>query len=241
MKQLIAEAPTLQFFDVSKETIIQTDASSFAFGFTLMQNGIPISYASRVLTATERNYAQIEKETLAILFAARKFDQYICGKSDVIVETDHSPLIQIFSKPISQSPKRIQSMILCLQRYNLKLRYKKGMEMLLADTLSRAPSQSNQESSRTCEVYKIQEIEETCKAIIEVQITNGLRIRKTQIEKIKDETKKDEIAHKLMTTIQRGWPKDKTKLETTLNDFWPIRDSLATHEFLYHKQCEETC
>jgi RNase H-like domain found in reverse transcriptase len=102
MKRLIAEAPTIHYFDVNRETIIQTDASSFVLRCTIMRNGFPISYASRVLTTTERNYAQIEKKTTwRYCSLLAKFDQYICGKADVIVETDHVfwfgvPYTQIF-------------------------------------------------------------------------------------------------------------------------------------------------
>ena len=53
-----------------------------------MQGGHPIVYASKTLSSTERKYAQIEKETLAILFACRKFELYILGRQ-VTVETDH--------------------------------------------------------------------------------------------------------------------------------------------------------
>ena len=38
---------------------------------------------------TERNYAQIEKECLAIVFATSRFEQYILGKEDVKILTDH--------------------------------------------------------------------------------------------------------------------------------------------------------
>ena len=44
------------------------------------------------MTPTEQNYAQIEKELLAIVFACEKFDQYIFGRSDVVVQSDHNPL-----------------------------------------------------------------------------------------------------------------------------------------------------
>lgn len=41
----------------------------------LLKNGQPVGIASRSLTATERQYAQIEKECLEIVFSCEHFDQ----------------------------------------------------------------------------------------------------------------------------------------------------------------------
>ena len=49
----------------------------------------PIMFASRTLSKAEKNYSQIEKEGLAIIFAVKKFDQFIYGKHFTI-QTDHS-------------------------------------------------------------------------------------------------------------------------------------------------------
>ena len=45
---------------------------------------------------SEQRYAQIEKETLAIVHAFHKFDQLLFGKPDVTVHRDHQPL-RLFS------------------------------------------------------------------------------------------------------------------------------------------------
>ena len=42
----------------------------------LLQEGRPIEYASRASTPSERNWAQIEKEALAVLYGLERFDQY---------------------------------------------------------------------------------------------------------------------------------------------------------------------
>jgi len=84
------------------------DASQSGRGAALLQEGRPVAYSSRVMTQTEQNCAQIEKELLAIVFACEKFDQYIFGRSDVVVESDHKPLETIFKKPVHSSPKRLQ-------------------------------------------------------------------------------------------------------------------------------------
>ena len=64
-----------------------------------MQDGHPISFASRALTDCETRYAQIEKELLAIVYACEKFNNYVYGR-DVTVQSDHKPLVSIFAKPL---------------------------------------------------------------------------------------------------------------------------------------------
>ena len=135
---MVTTAPELKYYDVTKPMTIQCDASSVGLGATLMQEGQPIAFSSRALSIPEQGYAQIEKECLAIVFACEKYDQYVCGKEKVQVESDHEPLEIIFKKPLYTAPKRLQSMLLRLQRYDLHIQYKPGKEMLIADLLSRS-------------------------------------------------------------------------------------------------------
>ena len=121
-----------------KETVLQYDASDTGLGATLLQTSQPVVYASRSLTDTECNYAQTEKELLAIVFGAEKFNQYTYGRK-VIVESDHKPPEVICRKPLVAGPKHLQRMLLRLQNYNLEIGFKPGQHMYLADTLSRAP------------------------------------------------------------------------------------------------------
>ena len=51
-----------------------------------MQEGQPICYTSSAIMETEQNYAQIEKELLAIMFACERFNDYIYGRDVVHVE-----------------------------------------------------------------------------------------------------------------------------------------------------------
>ena len=126
------------------------DASEYGLGATLLQpatdnNGSrnvqwqPVAYSSSSLSPTEQRYAQIEKETLAIVRAFHKFDQLLFGKSDVTVHSDHQPLETIFKHPLASAPRRLQSMILTLQRYTFRVEYRKGSSLHIADTFSRAP------------------------------------------------------------------------------------------------------
>ena len=64
-----------------------------------MQEGKPVAFGSKTLTSCERNYANIEREMLAIVWGTQKFHTYVYGRR-VIVETDHKPLESIFRKPL---------------------------------------------------------------------------------------------------------------------------------------------
>ena len=136
VKQILSAAPVLKFFDPKDEVELQCDASD-RLGACLMQGGQPVAYASRSLTDTETNYAQIEKEMLAILFGVERFEQCVYGRPTKI-QTDYKPLESIFRKSLLSAPKRLQRMLLRLQKFDLHVSYKKGSEMYLADTLSRA-------------------------------------------------------------------------------------------------------
>ena len=111
VKRLATEAPILAYYDPVKELVVQCDASQKGLGAALLQEGRPIAFASRALTETETRYAQIEKETLAIVYALERFNQYTYGRK-VDVHSDHKPLEAILQKPLSSTPKRIQGMII---------------------------------------------------------------------------------------------------------------------------------
>ena len=136
-KKILSETPVLKYFDPEIEPVLQCDASMHGLGACLMQDGHPVAYASRSLTPTEANYAQIEKELLAIVFGMEKFETYLYGRK-VLVESDHKPLEAILKKGLLSAPKRLQRMLLRLQRYDIEVIYKKGTLMFMADTLSRA-------------------------------------------------------------------------------------------------------
>ncbi|KAL9976590.1 hypothetical protein ACROYT_G013911 [Oculina patagonica] len=105
-KRIISSTPVLKYFNPRTEPVLQCDASIHGLGACLMQNGQPVAFASRSLTPTEVQYAQIEKELLAIVFGMEKFETYLYGRK-VLVETDHKPLEAIFKKSHSaQCPKK---------------------------------------------------------------------------------------------------------------------------------------
>ena len=100
-KSAIANATTLKLFNVNRPCVLQVDTSDSDLGEALLQDGQPVAFTSSTLSPTEVNYAPIEKECLAIKVACTKFYQYLYGKQDVIVHSDHQPLETIFKKPLN--------------------------------------------------------------------------------------------------------------------------------------------
>ena len=95
IKEKLTSDATLQYYDVEKPFTVSVD------GACLLQEGRPVCYASRSLTSAEKNYAQIEKELLAIVYGCTKFHQYVYGKK-VNVQTDHKPLEALLKKQYSK-------------------------------------------------------------------------------------------------------------------------------------------
>ena len=80
IKIILTSNPMLQFYDVTRDVTIQTDSSQDGLGSCLLQEGHPIAYASRSLIDAEKNYAQIERELLAIVFAVKNSTSISMGQ-----------------------------------------------------------------------------------------------------------------------------------------------------------------
>ena len=99
VKQCLVMAPVLVHYNPNLPIRLAADTSAYGIGAVIphaFPDGTerPVAFASRTLTAMERNYAQIQKEALSLIYAVQKFHQYLYGRSFVLV-TDHKPLTTI--------------------------------------------------------------------------------------------------------------------------------------------------
>ena len=69
---MVTAPSLLKYYERDKRPSIQCDASEGGLGAALLQDGRPLIYTSRSLLAAERNYAQLEKELLAIIVFNRE-------------------------------------------------------------------------------------------------------------------------------------------------------------------------
>ena len=218
IKSLLSDPPILQYFDPKAKSMIQADASQRGLGAVLLQRGRPIAYASRSLNTTEQNYAQIEKELLAIVFASEKFHHYIYGFHTVI-QSDHKPLESIMKKPLHQISPHLQQMLLKLQKYELTIKYTKGKDMHVADALSRAFLNVSDDNS-----------EETELAVH--TLTNNLPLSERRKTEFKMATKSDYVLQQVYKLIMDGWPVNINNVPQAAREFWKVRDEISVADSL---------
>ena len=218
LKKAITNPPTLRYYDVKKPVVLQCDASQSGLGAGCLQDGAPIAYASRAMTETEQRYAQIEKELLAVTFACNKFHDYIYGRT-VTIETDHEPLITIMKKPIHSAPARLQKMMMRLQKYQFHLVYKRGTQMYIADTLSRAYLSDTEEGEED-QWYDVMEV---------------LPVSDKRRDELVEATESDHICNLLKHVIVNGWPKQYKKVPKLIQDYYAFREELVIQDELIVK------
>ena len=87
------------------------------------------------MTETECQYAQIDKEVLAVTWACKKFANYIVCKR-ILIETDHKPLVPILNnKDLDTLPPRMLRFRLRMARFNYVVEYLPGKLLYTADAL----------------------------------------------------------------------------------------------------------
>lgn len=220
IKDILSSVPVLRYFDTAKQTVLQCDASEAGLGACILQEGHPIVYASRALTTAERNYAQIEKELLAIVFGMERFEHYVYGRK-VYVESDHKPLEIIHKKSLVSAPKRLQRMLLKLQRFDIEIIYKPGPEMYMADALSRAYLPTTEKDRSFTE-----------KEVEHVNMIGLLPIASERIKEIQRQTSQDVQLQSLMKVVKLGWPDDKHMLLDDVRPFYPFREEITIQDGL---------
>ena len=209
LKDKLSSAPVLTHYNEKLALKLDTDASQYGIGAVIshiLPSGEerPIAYASRTLSKSEPNYAQIEKEALSIIFGVMKFQQYLYGRKFLLV-TDHKPLTTLLG-PKSGIPTlaaaRLQRWALLLAAYQYDIEYRSTTKHANADCLSRLPIHSDKANEEVDEVRLINLLQ------IESLPMNADQVRKA--------TQTDPVLSRVLQYMMTGWPDKQITPEITL-------------------------
>ena len=199
-KRLLVTAPVLAHYNPDLPIKLAADASAYGVGAVLSHmypdgSERPVAFASRTLSATERNYAQVEKEALSLVFGVRKFHQYLYGRRFVLI-TDHKPLTTLLGPKHGIPPlaaARLQRWALLLTAYTYSIEYKATKEHANADGLSRLPLGTRHDPA------------------MDVFMIGQLQALPVTTERLETTTRQDPLLSKLHQYVREGWPGESSE------------------------------
>ena len=219
-KEKLMSATVLAHYNPDLPVLLAGDASAYGVGSVISHvfpNGEerPIAFASRTLTSSEKNYSQLEKEALSLIFGLRKFHQYLYGRKFTLV-TDHQPLTTIFNskKGIpTLAAARLQRWALLLSALSYTIQFQPTKAHGNADGLSRLPVKKGSTNADYSEpdLFNIRQIEA-------LPITSG---------QLKQATRQDAVLSKVLMYTKQGWP---TQISELLKPYWNRRLELTLED-----------
>ncbi|XP_060210958.1 uncharacterized protein LOC132637972 [Lycium barbarum] len=120
--------------DFNKPFVLEVDACNSGVGVVLMQERRPLAFMSQMLSKRHMGLSIYEKELIALLMAVDRWRHYL-HPNHFIIKTDHFSLKFLQKQKINTclQPKGLTKLI----GLSYEIRYKKGVENLVADALSR--------------------------------------------------------------------------------------------------------
>ncbi|KAK7105840.1 hypothetical protein V1264_017168 [Littorina saxatilis] len=229
VKKSITDAPTLAFYELGRETVVCSDASSYGLGGVLYQvyegELKPVAFCSRTLTSAECKYAQIEKECLAGVYACEKFQRYLTGLPEFKLITDHRPLVPLINKKdLTDTPLRCQRMLMRLMRHNVVAEYEPGKNLVVADALSRSPLAETESPEQNTLETDVQVHVDAVRA--------SWSVSDEKLEALRKATQEDVTLQTALEYTRSGWPQYKEDVKLAAREFYSVKDELSDHDGL---------
>jgi hypothetical protein len=208
LKEVLGSELNLTNFDPSLPIVVSADASGYGIGAVIshrMPNGTvkPIAHASKVLNSCQKNYAQIEKEALALVFAVTKFHKFLFGRK-FLLETDHKPLLAVFGNkkgiPL-HSANRLTRWATIFLAYDSTIEYVNTDDFGRADALSRLMQEHPSEEEDVV-VALMTSVEDECEEFF----VNSVRHLPLTSNDIRAETHHDPVLKLVKSYLLSGWP-----------------------------------
>ncbi len=225
----------VRLFEPSRPTCLATDWSNEGIGFVLKQkhcncptmspsccsDGWKLCLVgSRFTTPTESRYAPVEGEALAVAYALHQTRYYILGCSNLIVVTDHKPLVQILNdRPLTDiTNRRLLNLKEKTLPYNFTMQHISGAKNKGPDAVSRYPSQGTNQ--------KLEEENMADDIAVQSEAVNTLYVASNIVSwaMVKEATADDETLQRLKAALISGMP--------GIRDVHP--DIRAYHQYAAH-------
>nr|VZH98583.1 unnamed protein product [Spirometra erinaceieuropaei] len=226
LKSMLSSDLLLTHYDRTLPIVVAADASNHGVD-VVISHTFPdgsekaIMHASRTLTPAEKNYEQIEKEALAIVFAVKKFHNLLYNRHFTLL-TDRNPLLSIFGSqkdiPV-YSAGRLQRWAAILLGCAFDVRCCRTTDFGQADALSRILS--NQQELEEDTVIAAISIEDDLRR----QLSNAIRGIPVTTADIRHDTDQDPFLRQAITYVQTCWP--TTSLAGDLRQIFLRRVSLS--------------
>ena len=219
-KQTLVSSDVLMHYNPDLPIRMAGDASAYGIGAVIahvLPDGTerPVAFASRTLTSSERNYAQVEKEALSLIFGVKRFHSYLYGRSFTII-TDHKPLTAILGPKKGIPPlaaARLQRWSWILSAYQYEIEFRPTGEHGNADGLSRLPLSDvpPQETNNDSKIFNISQMEA-------LPVT---------VRQLRAATHADRILSKVYRYTKGSWPR---QVPQCLRPFSDRRNELTVEE-----------
>jgi len=227
----------VEIFDIKKRTCLRPDWSCRGIGYFLLQqhcqcksgfpncceNGWHVTLAgSRFLSAAEERYAAIEGEALAVAWGLEQTRYFTQGCDDLLVITDHKPLVKIFGdRTLDEiSNSRLFRLKQRTLMWRFTIAHLPGQCNQAADATSRHPSSLPSNNIISSSIPDI--IEANLVAAIHHEVTDCISLSWSTLAA---ETEADPAFCRLTELINsnfKSWDDDNDDL----TGFWPLRDGL---------------
>ena len=191
----------------------------------LIQNSMPVMFASRALTSAEGNDQNLEWECLAMIWGMENI-YYFLYSERFTLETDQKPLVAIYKKHMVEISPRIQHLIVRSFLYQpFDMQYWRGAEIPMADALSRVTPLPMEEDGIQLSIIAVN------------QITVNIPCSSNDLYQIHEETRKDPTLMLLMHYILNGWPWEWKHLPQKLHDYWNYGEDVSIEDGITTKGC----
>ena len=237
----------VRLFDAARPTCLATDWSVDGIGFLLMQkycdcqSRIPTCcpegwqvclVGSRFTSPAESRYAPVEGEALAVVYALHQTRYYVLGCTDLIIATDHKPLLRILNDRalVDIDNRRLLNLKEKTLAYRFSMVHVPGQKNSGPDAASRYPANPHDHEPpllKPMSEVSDTDIAEDCSVVAAATTTLNAITNTVTWDMVREATLSDELLTQLAKLIRDGFPENSRELTAELKPYHRYASSLC--------------